>query len=227
MDNNQLKRLNKLDSESFFLLKVEKDEVNYTLSISGSTKNIYKVKILGNSRTIYCDCPDSKGWCRNLDCYCKHSCFVLFRIFKTIFTNKEDIFREKFLTVEQYESISNRLDSMLNGGLINYQNSDIVDEELLEKFKKLEQNEFKSEKNEDYEVNEEQDKKTDMCPICFIDIEENDKLIKCPKCKNISHLECMEKWLSVGNLTCVYCRSDVWKDYGINKSENGNYNCLE
>ena len=55
---------------------------------------------------------------------------------------------------------------------------------------------------------------------------ENDKLIKCPECKNISHLECMEKWLSVGNLTCVYCRSDVWKDYGINTSIDG-YICLQ
>ena len=73
MDNHQLKRLNKLDTESFFLLKVEKDEVNYILSISGSTKNIYTVNVFGNSRTIYCDCPDSRSWAKELDCYCKHS----------------------------------------------------------------------------------------------------------------------------------------------------------
>ena len=41
------------------------------------------------------------------------------------------------------------------------------------------------------------------------------------------HKECMEKWLSVGNITCVYCRSEVWKDYGANKSLDGNYICLE
>ena len=69
--------------------------------------------------------------------------------------------------------------------------------------------------------------KDDLCSICFMDFEENEELIKCPECKKVLHKECMEKWLDVGNITCVYCRSEVWKDYGTNKSLDGNYICLE
>ena len=60
-----------------------------------------------------------------------------------------------------------------------------------------------------------------MCPICFLDIED-EELVKCPECKNVIHLECMEKWLEMGNKTCVYCRSNVWKNYNLNDE----YQCL-
>ena len=43
MNIQQLKRISKLDYELFYLLKVEKEDNIFTLSISGSTKNIYKV----------------------------------------------------------------------------------------------------------------------------------------------------------------------------------------
>ena len=88
----------------------------------------------------------------------------------------------------------------------------------------MEKNNFKSEKSEEFKVK----KKDEMCPICFVDFsdEENEELIGCPDCKNTLHKECMEKWLSIGNTTCVYCRSDVWKDYNNNKSADGGYFCL-
>ena len=72
MNIQQLKRISKLDYELFYLLKVEKEDNTFILSISGSTKNIYKVTIFGNSRTIKCDCPDSKSWDKDYNCYCKH-----------------------------------------------------------------------------------------------------------------------------------------------------------
>ena len=37
-----------------------------------------EVYIYCNSKTMYCNCPDSKSWARDLNVYCKHSCFVLF-----------------------------------------------------------------------------------------------------------------------------------------------------
>lgn len=225
MNFHQQKRLNKLDYESFYLLKVEQDNNSFILNISGSTRNIYKVSIFGNSRTIKCDCPDSRSWAKETNCYCKHICFVLFRIFKTLFVDKVKICDEKFLTLDQFTFIQNKLNTMVDGGIDNYQNSDIVDEELLEKFRNLEKNDFKNENHKDYEVeNEVKDK---LCAICFMDFEEEDELIKCPECKKVLHKECMEKWLGVGNITCVYCRSEVWKDYGINKSLDGDYICLD
>jgi hypothetical protein len=224
MDHHQLKRFSKLDYESFFLLKVEKTDSLFTLSISGSTKNIYKVKIYCNSKTMYCNCPDSKSWARDLNVYCKHSCFVLFRVFKTIFKDKAKICNEKVFNEEQFSIMKEKLTNMSAVGLINYSNTDIVDEELLEKFQNMEKNNFKSEKSEAFKVK----KKDEMCPICFVDFsdEENEELIGCPDCKNTLHKECMEKWLSIGNTTCVYCRSDVWKDYNNNKSADGGYFCL-
>ena len=115
---------------------------------------------------------------------------------------------------------------MANVGLINYSCTDIVDEELLEKFQNMEKNDFKSHNSKDYEVK----KKNDMCPICFVDFDDennNNDLLGCPDCKNTIHKECMEKWLSVGNTTCVYCRSDKWKDYDNNKSTDGEYYCIK
>ena len=224
MNIQQLKRISKLDYELFYLLKVEKEDNTFTLSISGSTKNIYKVTIFGNSRTIKCDCPDSKSWAKDYNCYCKHICFVLFRIFKTLFVNKLQICEEKFLTIEQLTFIQNKLNTMVDGGIDNYQNTDIVDEELLEKFRNLEKNNFKSDNIRNYEV---ENNDENLCAICFMDFEEDEELIKCPECKKVLHKECMEKWLGVGNVTCVYCRSDVWKDYYKNKSADGNYICLD
>ena len=223
MNNQQFKRLGKLDYESFYLLKIENKDNHFCLSISGSTKNIYQVKIYKNSKTMYCNCPDAKSWAKDFDVYCKHSCFVLFRVFKTVFPDKIKICNEKVFNEEQFCIMNEKLSNMSSVGLVNYSGTDIVDEELLERFQNMEKNDFKSENCEQYQV---KSKKSDMCPICFMDFEEDDELIGCPDCKNTLHKECMEKWLSVGNVTCVYCRSSVWENYNNNKSVDGEYYCL-
>jgi len=70
MDYNQKRRLDKLKYEDFYLLKVEKNNLEYILTLTGSTKNIYQVKIL--NRKIECKCPDFQSWCKSYNCYCKH-----------------------------------------------------------------------------------------------------------------------------------------------------------
>ena len=193
----QEKRFLKLDYESFYLLKVEKTYDKYILKISGSTNNVYSVSINKESMTIDCDCPDSKSWARTYNCYCKHICFVLLRIFKDFYSKQSTIFLDKKIKEEDYVKIEDKLKYL---DLNNF-NDDVVNKELIEKFKKLDgKNEFQV---EDFEV--------DLCPICFLDIESD--VIKCPECKKLLHIECMEKWLNMGNTTCVYCRSEVWKNY--------------
>ena len=60
----------------------------------------------------------------------------------------------------------------------------------------------------------------DSCPICFNDLEENEKplLLACPTCHNYTHGECMSIWLEKQQ-RCVLCKSDVWKYY--DKVKNG------
>jgi hypothetical protein len=60
----------------------------------------------------------------------------------------------------------------------------------------------------------------DCCPVCFNDLEENDKphLLSCPTCHNYAHKECMEVWLEQQE-RCMLCKSDIWKNY--NKVKNG------
>ena len=35
----------------------------------------------------------------------------------------------------------------------------------------------------------------------------------CQTCGNVVHKKCIEKWLET-NHNCIFCRSDIWKDYG-------------
>ena len=203
----QQKRFNKLNYESFFLLKVEKNDLGFLLNVSGSTRNVYSIQINQNSRRLECNCPDAKSWALYHNCLCKHVCFILLRMFKEIYNKESKIFKDRVLTLEEYNYISNKLIEMN----INEQ-EDIVDLELIEKFKNLktDNNPFKSETSLE-------DK---MCPICFLDID--GASVKCPECRNVLHIECMEKWLEMGNKTCVYCRSNVWEDYNL----EGDYLCL-
>ena len=202
----QQKRFNKLDYESFFLLNVEKTDFGFQLNISGSTRNVYTIRINQNSRTIDCDCPDSRSWASHHNCYCKHVCFVLLRMFKNIYNRKSEIFIDKTIKINEYKLIENKLKNLD----IN-QEKDIVDTELLDKFRNLSTNNFKVESVDQKE----------MCPICYLDMGD-EEIVKCPECKNVIHLECMEKWLEMGNKTCVYCRSDVWENYNLDDE----YQCL-
>lgn len=51
----------------------------------------------------------------------------------------------------------------------------------------------------------------DCCPICYIDLDENDRvsLVSCQKCKGVVHIDCMKCWLKHSlNKGCVYCRDE-------------------
>ena len=58
------------------------DQINF--DVSGSTSNIYQVKLMKSFEwnNIYCNCPDSKKWANVHGVVCKHILFVIFKVLK-------------------------------------------------------------------------------------------------------------------------------------------------
>ena len=223
MSYHQKSRFFKIFQEDFFLLNIEKFPNNFKVDISGSSKNIYSITLFENTKKIKCNCPDMKSWASYNKCICKHSCFLLFKVLKL--KDLGDFFNNLQFNNNIFDNIIIELFNLLNR-LNNIDNTDInlfegiTNKELLEKYKKIinKKKEIKEEKKDKYASKKEN--KNDMCSICFNDFEEKEELLDCPKCKQTIHKLCMEKWLSLGKSTCVYCRSDVWKDYGIKKEND-------
>ena len=55
--------------------------------------------------------------------------------------------------------------------------------------------------------------KYEDCPICFCEFDLSTIMAVCPQCNNILHLDCAKKWIGMGKSTCIYCRSNVWREY--------------
>tara|TARA_B100000767_G_scaffold57479_2_gene53199 strand:+ start:507 stop:1133 length:627 start_codon:yes stop_codon:yes gene_type:complete len=202
MDYNQKRRLDKLKYEDFYLLKVEKNNLEYILTLTGSTKNIYQVKIL--NRKIECKCPDFQSWCKSYNCYCKHICFILYKIFYYIFDNNLYILDSKEINKDDYLKMEDKFNFLLKDDNIK-ELGNLFNLELLEKFLKYNSSSFFDVKYKNKEI----------CPICYMDLDDN--ILKCPDCGIIIHRLCMEKWIDMGNFSCVYCRSSVWKKYNKNQ----------
>ena len=210
---NQQKRFNSMSKENFYLLNITKEPSNFILNISGSSRNIYQIVVNEELRTINCNCPDSKGWAKHYNCVCKHSCFVLFKVCNDTITLESDFFQHLRFNIEDFAKITEKLLEkfvFFNSYEFLRSNDDIVSIELLDRFQKLqlEDNEEKT-----YEPKK-AIKKEEQCPICMQEFkEEEEEHLECPECNNILHKTCMEQWLNIGHQTCVYCRSECWKDY--------------
>lgn len=215
---NQEKRIANMNYSSHYLLNMQKEPEAFIIKIAGSNlgsglRNIYTVTVNETARTMSCDCPDSKGWAKHYNCVCKHCCFVLFRICKDFFTIDSDFFKElKFNEVEfiyLFDKLTERLAYFDNFEFLRSQD-DIISLELLERYQKIQ---LSDEDGKKYEPKEEPEKEA-QCPICLLGFEgEETEHLECPECKNYLHKDCMEQWLTSGHQTCVYCRSECWKDY--------------
>ena len=86
ISEQQKKRIMKLYNEKYYLLGFKKDENEIT--ISGSTNNIYKIRI--NYNHMMCSCMDCKIN-SSKSIYCKHICFIFIKILQSkdlnFFTN--------------------------------------------------------------------------------------------------------------------------------------------
>ena len=213
--NQQLLRFEKINSDDFFLLNKSFDDSKLIFNICGSTKNVYETKIYFKSKMIFCNCPDSKSWARKYGVICKHSCFVLFKVLRLKF-DKMDYFNKLIFNEQQIREIKDSFEKL---NLLNYE-EDFLNKDYSNKFNSIKKN--SSNKSEIFLKNEE-DKET-FCAICYEDFE-NIKNIKenfqCLICLKILHNKCINKWRSMGNKTCPYCRSSITTD------SNNNYINLE
>ena len=213
--NQQLLRFEKINSDDFFLLNKCFDDSKLTFNICGSTKNVYETKIYFKSKMIFCNCPDSKSWARKYGVICKHSCFVLFKVLRLKF-DKMDYFNKLIFNEQQIREIKDSFEKL---NLLNYE-EDFLNKDYSNKFNSIKKN--SSNKSEIFLKNEEE--KETFCAICYEDFE-NIKNIKenfqCLICLKILHNKCINKWVSMGNKTCPYCRSSITTD------SNNNYINLE
>jgi hypothetical protein len=200
LSSEQKTRIDKCNYESIYLLESIINNNDITLKLSGSTLNIYTISIYNS--IISCDCPDFKK-CKLKNIYCKHICFVICFIGKIY---NYETFNRNILNKEELETIHSRL-------LDNCSNDpDIIWEYIINKYNTIKNTENKFIIKELPIIESE-------CSICFDNINNNDKLVKCPECKNVFHCECMQKWLKI-NKTCVLCRNDIWKQFKNNEYLN-------
>jgi hypothetical protein len=193
-------------TEDINLIYYLKDE-GYIFYILGTSGFIYKVKITKSFQNCNCeDYLESK--------FCKHICFVLFRLLKIFrYDKKKDIvelitknsllstkffYNFKFEENEYIELINkfNMINLLLKKSFFN--------QVKYLKFNKL-YNNYNIFKNNLILEN-----KLD-CVIC---LQDKGIMTKCPNCNNIYHLCCILKWLSnvKDNMRCPICKSEIWKD---------------
>lgn len=223
MNNNQFRRYQKIFFEEFYLLDWQNNLDDYNFALSGSTNNIYTIKICKKNKCIECSCIDFKENCKNI--ICKHCCFILFFVLKLFYKFKPhfnqiklnrpngynmintSLFFENYilsniemLLISKYFKLINTQKSYINTNYINKYKYII----LLENQKRVLYRQFT---NKIIPIDKEI-----TCGICFLKINSIDKYLSCPDCDKFIHKKCMLEWLKKKE-NCIYCRSEIWKDY--------------
>ena len=204
MKTQQLIRLDKMFYEPIYLLTKKQDGHKYMFEVCGSTKNVYKVQIYNTSKMIYCNCPDARSYAKNSGVICKHSCFILVKVLKLI--NQEDYFNIYLFNEEQLEYIKNKFNSL------EFVENEFIKMDYIDKYKNLKDTNITVTPNIEL-----------ICPICYDELDEIENKKKnnqCKCCSKIFHNSCLDKWITLGNNTCPYCRMTI-------KSNNNNYKSLE
>jgi hypothetical protein len=202
--DQQQKRIDKLNTDEFYLIGFDGKEILMT----GSTKNVYKI-IIQDDCSMHCNCPDSISHAKKFNVLCKHICFIYLKICKS---TDLSFFNVKKLTNNDIAKLKARTETLTFDATAKKFYTNYINKITNETNGKnaLNFNESKREQNVE----------NDDCPICFEELKENIKF--CPDCSNPVHEKCIKKWLDSHN-SCVYCRSDVWKNFGkkeISKNTN-------
>ena len=67
---------------NFHLINIRQTDEECCIKVSGTSLNLYDVRINSTSRCIKCDCPDGSGYCAERDVLCKHSYFTLISVLR-------------------------------------------------------------------------------------------------------------------------------------------------
>lgn len=215
MKDHQYFRFMKLFNEHFYLLNITSTNNNITFSISGSTNNIYNVKIMKNytNNHIYCNCPDAKKWANIYGVVCKHILFIIYKVIKLFKINNNDIttlnedsdtfLENKSLNKDQIEIISIIIE-MIDMGDTN----EFTKKEYIDRYESIKNNSAKGKGDNSIVPRENCDI---HCSICYddfgVDTITNKKIVsQCVVCKTIFHKTCLTKWFNY-NKTCPFCRT--------------------
>ena len=216
----QLERLNRAKKEKLYLLDYNiTNDSKLEFKICGSTQNIYTVTLHNNK--IRCNCPDGSVGCYYYKIICKHSCFILCKVLK----GNENIFnplkkRDDIIMSDDYMNSLFKEFSKIKDRL---QNTSIAKKELMDKYKNHKKKDLNTNVNSNsnkpyksifkYDGDLSEKTEHDTCGICFDKLRLDKLMALCPTCRNIVHINCMHKWMNMGKDTCVYCRSNIWKNY--------------
>jgi hypothetical protein len=184
-------RIKRSNSESLFLLDIifNKDD-KVKLKICGKTLNVYTISFsMIDNDDFTCDCPDSK-YCNNKKIFCKHRCFVYFRIGKL---KDYSLFINYKLSIENKEILKNKLTN------IHSSDYDVINDELICKYF-----EKTTISDKEYDIDIPRNINED-CIICFEELKSG-TIKNCKICNNCVHSDCLEIWLKTKN-TCVFCKS--------------------
>lgn len=214
----QHERFQKIFYENLYLLKIHNTDYDFVFKVSGSTSNIYSVRINKSFdwNNIFCDCPDSKKWCHIHGVVCKHSIFIIFKVLK-LFSFKNNLsqittsekgeeFLEKRKIHKDYVEVINVFLDLFKFD----ENNDFIRKDYIDKYNLIK---TQVDNNEPKETNMllDEKKESTMCVICFDEFEKSTMLSKevnsqCLVCKTIFHNECLLKWFQ-HNKSCPFCRS--------------------
>ena len=207
MNNNQIKRYEKIFHENIYLIDMNKRENDDLIfEISGSTAQIYKIKFNKMNGDFKCNCLDASTHSRSMNCVCKHVCFILFKVFKFQIDEVHSFFLNlqlnDILIQKMYDTFDEiKLSHSLSATHISNNTINNITNDLFENKKIL---------TED-----------DLCTICYDSFDNSDKTHKqCPMCHNVFHEKCIIKWISLGKDTCVLCRNDVWRRFKITQTRS-------
>jgi hypothetical protein len=234
MKPKQHERFQKLFYENHYLLKIIDSSHQINFDVSGSTNNIYQVKLMKSFEwnNIYCNCPDSKKWANVHGVVCKHILFVIFKVLKlfkfnnsmstiTVESNANTFLEKRKLHKDFLEVIAIFVD------LFNFnEETDFMKLEYVEKYHKIKESldQIADKASNDLNLLEEKDTGVEHCLICFEDFDKESRLSReinsqCLICKTIFHKDCLTKWFSHNN-TCPYCRSPSTHNTQHNTTES-------
>jgi hypothetical protein len=200
---DQQSRLDRMRKEPLYLLDVLKGDSMYKFKVSGSTANVYTLKLdpsADQSRDLVrCDCPDAALGARFRKCHCKHACFLLVKVCsmpEQILAEGPISDQDRYLLLgEAHKVDQNRnWDGLTNAAYMATYNRVIYPES---------DNSFDVPAG--YVLG-------DGCPICFDDQAEKNGSAMCPQCKKCFHKDCIAQWLAISRTTCPLCRGS-WTGY--------------